>query len=94
MAVPARAIAERRIAEYFLSRDAVRPDSAIEYDPVRRVRARAFERLKDRQVIRLSQGNRWYLDAPAWIDLRDERRKRVMLVAAAGVAIGAMAAIF
>jgi hypothetical protein len=94
MAVPARAIAERRIAEYFLSRDAVRPDSAIEYDPARRVRARAFERLKDRQVIRLGQGNRWYIDAPAWIDRREERRKRVMLLAAAGVAIGAIAAIF
>ena len=44
MAVPARAIAERRIAEYFLSHDAVRPDSAIAYETARPIRARAFER--------------------------------------------------
>ena len=94
MAVPARAIAERRIAEYFLSHDAVRPDSAIAYETARPIRARAFERLKDHQVIRMGQGNRWYLDAPAWIERRGERRKRVALLAGAAVAIGAIVAIF
>ena len=94
MAVPARAIAERRIAEYFLQQDAVRPAGAIEYAPTRQVRARAFARLKDAHVIRQGSGDRWYLDAPAWIARREERRKRVLLVAAAGVAIGAIAAIF
>jgi hypothetical protein len=94
MAVPARAIAERRIAEHFLEQDAVRHDSAIEYETARPVRARAFERLKDCRVIRQGQGNRWYLDAPAWIARRGERRKRVLVLAVAGVAIGAVLSIF
>ena len=93
MAVPARAIAERRVAEYFLQQDAVRPDGAIEYAPSRPVRARAFERLKELRVIRQGRGDRWYLDTPAWIERRGERRKRVLLVAAVGVAIGAIATI-
>jgi hypothetical protein len=94
MAVPARAIAERRVAEHFLERDAVRPDSAIEYETARPVRARALTRLKDRQIIRPGQGNRWYLDAPAWMERRAERRKRVVVLAAAGLVIGAIATIF
>jgi hypothetical protein len=94
MAIPARAIAERRVAEYFLQQDAVRPGSAIEYDPARPVRARAFSRLTEHHVIRPGEGSRWYLDAPAWIERRAERRKRVVLLAAAGVVIGAIAAIF
>jgi hypothetical protein len=93
MAVPARAIAERRIAEYFLQHDAVRPDSAIEFNPSRAVRARAFARMKGGRVILQVLGNRWYLDAPAWISRREERRKRAVAIAAAGMAIGILAAI-
>ncbi|WP_126174842.1 hypothetical protein [Tsuneonella rigui] len=93
MAVPARAIAERRVAEHFLREDAVRPDGAIDYAPERLVRARAFERLKDLGVLREGQGGRYYLDAPAWIERRDERRKRIAVIAAVAVAVGAVASI-
>ena len=93
MAVPARAIAERRVAEHFLRENAVRPDGAIDYAPERLVRARAFERLKDLGVLREGQGGLFYLDAPAWIERRDQRRKRIAVIAAAAVAIGTLASI-
>jgi hypothetical protein len=63
--VPARAIAARRVAEHFLRANAVGPEGAVDYPPERFVRARAFERLKDRGVLRAGQGGRYYLDAPA-----------------------------
>ena len=93
MAVPARAIAERRIAEYFLEKNAVRADSAIPYEPVRPVRARAFQRLKDSGVLRGGAGDRWYLDPPAWTERYRGRRKRMALIAAGAVVAGAIAAI-
>lgn len=93
MPVPARAIAERRVAEHFLREDAVRPDSAIDYEPGRLVRVRAVARLKDLGVLRPGQGGRYYLDAPAWIERRDERRKRIAVIAALGVVAGAIVAI-
>ncbi len=92
MVVPARAIAERRVAEHFLSHDAVRPDSAIEYEPGRLVRARAFERLKDHDVIRGGANGRWYLDTPAWADRHQGRRKRVVAVALGAIIVGVIAA--
>ena len=94
MSPPARAVAERRVAEHFLRLDAVRPDSAIEYDPGRLIRARAFARLQQRGVVRQGLAGRWYLNAPAWIARRDERRKRMAVIAAAGVIVGAVVAIF
>jgi len=93
MAVPARAIAERRIAEHFLAEDAVRPNSAIEYDPGRPVRARAFERLKDNGVLRGGQNGRWYLDTPAWTERHRSRRTRVVGLALGAVIVGAIIAI-
>ena len=92
MPVPSRAIAERRIAEHFLSSDAVRPDSAIVYEPGRLVRRRAFARLQDHGVIRGGSNGRWYLDAPAWTDRHRGRRKRAIAVALAAVVAGAIAA--
>ena len=92
MVIPARAIAERRIAEYFLAQNAVRPDSAIEYDPGRLVRERAFERLKNSDVIRGGQNGRWYLDTPAWSERHQGRRKRVLAVAFGAVIAGVIAA--
>ena len=93
MAVPARAIAERKIAEHFLSENAVRPDSAIEYEPTRFVRIRAFERLKDNGVLRGGQNGRWYLDTPAWTERHRGRRKRVVAIALGAVIVGAIASI-
>lgn len=93
MAVPARAIAERRVAEHFLEQDAVRPDSAIDYQPTRAVRARAFERLKDNGVLRGGQNGRWYLDTPAWTERHRARRKRVVAAALGAVVIGAIVSV-
>lgn len=93
MAVPARAIAERRIAEHFMSENAVRADSAIEYEPTRLVRARAFARLQDKGVIRSAGNGRWYLDAPSWTERHAGRRKRIMGLMLGGVIVGALAAI-
>jgi hypothetical protein len=93
MAVPARAIAERRIAEHFMASNAVRSDSAIDYEPTRFVRERAFERLKDKGIIQGAPGGRWYLDVPAWTERHSGRRKRIVGLMLGGVIVGALAAI-
>jgi len=93
MAVPARAIAERRIAEHFMAENAVRADGAIEYEPTRLIRARAFERLKDKGVLHGAPGGRWYLDVPAWTERHAGRRKRIVGLMLGGVVVGALASI-
>ena len=93
MAVPARAIAERRIAEHFLNADAVRADSAIEFEPTRLVRARAFERLKNNDVVRGAQNGRWYLNAPAWTERYRGRRKRAVAVMVGVIVVGMLGSI-
>lgn len=93
MPVPARAIAERRIAEHFLSQDAVRADSAIEYAPARPNRARAFERLQREQVLRPGASGRWYLDAPTWTERYRERRKRAAIAAIGVLVVAAIGAV-
>lgn len=93
MVVPARAIAERRIAEHFLSENAVRADSAIEYVPARPIPARALHRLKDKGVVRSTRNGRWFLDAPSWTERQSARRTRIFGLMLAGVVVGALAAI-
>lgn len=93
MAVPVRAIAERRIVEHFLDLDAISAADAVEYDPKRPSRKRAFGRLKGLDVIRPAGRNRWYLDEEMWDKRRGFRRSRVAGAVMVAVAVGLFAAL-
>ena len=87
MPYPARAVAERRIAEHFLAADAVRPADAIAFETKWPVRARAFARLKDRDILKPA-GQGFYLDVAAWSERRASRRKRAAVFLAAVAVVG------
>jgi hypothetical protein len=90
MAVPpVRLIAERKVAEHFLRHGATCAADAIPYEPERNTRARAFDRLKGRDVLRPSGRDRWYLDEARWADLRSSRRRRAAGLIAVGAALAA-----
>ena len=93
MAVPVRAIAERRIVEHFLELDAVSAADAIEYDPKRPSRRRAFDRLKGSDVIRPAGRDRWFLDEDSWNRRRGFRRSRVAGAIVIAAAVGIFAAL-
>ena len=83
MVIPARLIAERRVAGHFLDHVAVSPDTAIAYDPERWSRARALARLRDLGVVKLSDSG-LYLDEIAWDARTGKRRKRALALLALG----------
>ncbi|UIP05854.1 hypothetical protein LY632_09050 [Erythrobacter sp. SDW2] len=93
MAVPVRAIEERRIAEHFLALDAVSAADAVEYDPKRPSRKRAFARLKGSDVIRPAGRDRWYLDEDRWDKRRGFRRSRIAGAVFLAAAVGLFAAL-
>lgn len=78
--------ARRRVARYFLSRDAVRPNDAVQFATRSPVQRRMFERLLDAGVIRSAGNDRYFLDVVAFDEANEKRRKRVMT--AAGAAVG------
>lgn len=92
MPVPARAIAERRVAAHLRSYRAVSPDKAMGYAPARWSHARALARLRDAGVVKGDTGALW-LDEVAWDDRRGKRRKRALALLALGVVSGAIAAV-
>ncbi len=90
--VPARAIAERRVAEHFLTAGATAPDCAIAYAPERWARVRALARLRDLAVIHGEDGALW-LDETAWHDRKGARRKHALALLALGAVSAGIAAL-
>lgn len=90
MVTSARAIAERRVADHFLSAGATAPERAIAHAPERWARIRALARLRDLGVIRGADGALW-LDETAWHDRRGTRRKRALALLALGAVSAAIA---
>lgn len=93
MAVPARAIAERRIVEQFLDLDAISAADAVAYDPERPSHRRAFDRLKGADVIREAARGRYYLDEARWDRRRGFRRSRIAGAVILAAAVGVFAAL-
>ncbi len=83
----------RRIISHFLSQNAVTPETAVGYEPPRRIDRRLFERLREREVIRENGRGAYYIDA-ASLDSYDRSRRRVVggVIAALAVAFGAAVA--
>ncbi|HTM95596.1 MAG TPA: hypothetical protein VL100_07250 [Croceibacterium sp.] len=85
--VPVTAIrARHRVADYFLSRDAVSINQAVRFTTRSPVERRAFERMRDKGFIRAAGNDAWFLDLGAY---DRARRRRTGLVVAAGAALGA-----
>ena len=97
MATAAAAVlakARRDVVSHFMQSNAVSADSAVPYEPGRRIRQRQFERLCDAGVIRAAGDGRYWIDAPRYDQWSRSRRKRVGLAVGAVAIIGALVATF
>ena len=82
-AAAAMARARRDIQHHFFSRDAVRPDRAVDFEPSRHIERRQFERMISRGIIHQDAQGRYWLDVVAYdVDLtgRYQRVKIALLV--------------
>ena len=79
--------ARRDIQHEFFSKDAVRADRAIAFDPSRHVQRRVFERWQHAGVIREERPGHYWLDVTAYdVDLRQRHnRLRVALLVIVGL---------
>jgi len=93
MAVPVKAIAERRIVEHFQAVGAVSAADAVEYEPKQPRMRRAFDRLKGSDVMRAAGRGRWYVDEAKWDKRRGFRRSRIAGAVVLAVAVGVFAAL-
>ena len=90
--VPARVIAERRVAAHLREYGAVSPDRAMGYAPVRFTHARALARLRDVGVVK-GETNALWLDETEWGARRGKRRKRALALLALGAVSAGIAAV-
>ena len=96
MATAAAAViakARRDVISHFMGANAVSAESAVAYEPGRRIRQRQFERLCDAGVIRPVGNGKYWIDAPRYDEWSRSRRRRVGLVVGAVTLIGAAMAI-
>lgn len=85
--VPAAVSAARRkVASYFLSRDAVRSNDAVRFETRSPVQRRMFERMLDAGIIRAAGNHTYFLDVVEYERANEKRRKRVLT--AVGAAVG------
>lgn len=89
---PVRIIAERRVVDH-LAEGAVSAADAIDYEPLRPSRARAFDRLKGTDVLRTDGKGRWWLDEGRWDERRHARRSRAAMALLAAAIAGAFVAL-
>ena len=97
MATAAAAImvkARRDVASHFMSRNAVSPQSAVPFEPARRVQRRMFDRMVDAGVLVRSSTGRWYMDVAAYDESNRKRRARAGLLVGGMVAVAGLAALF
>ncbi len=93
MATTAAAVmakARRDVVSHFMAANAVSAESAVTYDPGRRIRQRQFERLCDAGVLRAVGDGRYWIDAPRYDQWSRSRRRRVILTIAALLVIAAV----
>jgi len=74
------------VVSHFIRANAVSKESAISYVPSRRIRIRQFAKLRETDVIRAADGDRYWIDAPRYKKWSRSRRRR-MVVAVGGVAL-------
>ena len=81
-AAAAIARARRDVQHHFFSKDAVRPDRAVAFEPSRLIEQRQFERMQSRGIIREAQPGSYWLDVVGYdLDLQQRyRRIRMVLI--------------
>lgn len=79
-AAAAVANARRNIQHEFFSRDAVRADRAIDFDPSRHVQRRVFERWKREGIVRQETNGLYWLDVVAYDVALRRRHARLRIV--------------
>jgi hypothetical protein len=90
-AAAAVAKARRDVQHYFFSHDAVRPDSAVAFDPQSRLQQRLFDRMRGAGVIREAKPGLYWLDVVAYdLDMRARftRVRIILLVMIVALAAG------
>ena len=86
--------AERRVLEALRKAGAVAPGSAVDLPDMRRLEAFRLRRLLDAGVVHEADLGRYYLDERAYRAFRNERRIRVIGLAAIALAVVCWFAIF
>jgi len=76
----------RKVASYFLARNAVRPNDAVPFETRSPAQRRVFERMFDAGLIRAAGNHTYFLDVVEYERVNEKRRKR--LLTAAGAAVG------
>lgn len=79
--------ARRRNSSHFLQANAVGPDSAVSYEPGRRLERRVFERMQNAGAIRAGASGGWYLDPKGFDYYNRTRRRRVGALIGGAVAV-------
>ena len=95
MATTAAAVmakARRDVVSHFMAANAVSAESAVAYEPGRRIRQRQLERMCDAGVIRAAGDGKYWIDAPRYDEWSRSRHRLVGLLIGAGILIGAVAA--
>ena len=78
-AAAAVARARRDVRHHFFSQDAVRPDSAISFEPGSRLQRRMFERMSESGIIREAKPGQYWIDVVAYDRDRTARFERVRI---------------
>jgi hypothetical protein len=85
-------IARRRVAEHLIETGATSADSAVTYQPGRRLRRKGLSYLTRRGIVTLTQDGRYWIDEAKYREWHGKVRKRVAI--AVGGALAAAAAVF
>lgn len=78
MAAAVMAKARRDVVGHFMTSNAVSRESAVGYEPSRRMQRRMFERMQRDGVLVAAGDGRWFIDIPRYHESVGSRRKRVI----------------
>ena len=95
MATAAAAVvakARRDVISHFMERNAVAPESAVQWVPDRHIQRRMMDRLARRGVLVETADDKYYLDVPAYDSWRRSLRRRAAMTVAGVAIVGAVLA--
>jgi len=72
--------ARRDVRHHFFSQDAVRPDSAVSFEPGSRLQRRIFQRMSESGIIREAKPGQYWIDVVAYDRDRTARFQRLRVV--------------
>ena len=72
--------ARRRIAEHFMSHDAMSPEQAVGYVPESGIQRRQFTWMQRNGLVHEGRSGTYWFDAPAYAAVEETGRRRITLV--------------